>query len=144
MWRPAFRPDEVEAERQVILEEMLMQADEPEDLVHELLAAAVFPDHPLGREVLGEQAHRRRRWGSADLRAFHDQHYRPGVIVLAAAGLVDHDAVVRAVDERFARSGRPTGGERPVRAAPTTPPRAADRAAATHRAGPPGARPAAG
>ncbi len=55
MWRPAFRPEEVEAERHVILEELLMQADEPEDLVQELLASAIWPGHPLGREVLGDE-----------------------------------------------------------------------------------------
>ncbi|HEY2428190.1 MAG TPA: pitrilysin family protein, partial [Acidimicrobiales bacterium] len=56
MWDPAFRPDEVEAERQVILEEILMQSDEPDELVHELLAAAMWPGHPLGRETLGDEA----------------------------------------------------------------------------------------
>src|SRR5438309_7278559 len=50
---PAFRPDEVESERQVILEEILMHEDEPSDLVHDLFTEALFPGHPLGREVLG-------------------------------------------------------------------------------------------
>ena len=59
MWDPAFRPDEVEAERQVILEELLMLGDEPADWVNELLAAALWPDHPLGREVLGDERHGR-------------------------------------------------------------------------------------
>src|SRR5437764_1385415 len=48
---PAFRPDEVEAERQVILEEILMHEDEPAELVHDLFTEALFPDHPLGRAV---------------------------------------------------------------------------------------------
>src|SRR2546425_4282283 len=56
MWAPAFRPDEIEAERQVILEEILMHEDEPADLVHELFSDATYPGHPLGREVLGDQA----------------------------------------------------------------------------------------
>jgi len=117
MWDPAFRPDEVEAERQVILEEILMLGDEPSDLVHELLAAALWPEHPLGREVIGDE-----RTVSAMapevIRAFHDRHYRPGVTVLAAAGLLDHDAVVAGIDRRFAASGRPPGGERPERRPP--------------------------
>ena len=58
IWSPAFRSDEFESERQVILEEILMHADEPADLVHDLLVEALFPDHPLGREVLGEHATR--------------------------------------------------------------------------------------
>ncbi|MDA8045994.1 MAG: pitrilysin family protein, partial [Actinomycetota bacterium] len=47
VWSPAFRADEFESERQVILEEILMHADEPADLVHDVLASALFPDHPL-------------------------------------------------------------------------------------------------
>ena len=59
--RPAFRPDEVEAERQVILEEIGMRDDTPDDLVHDLFAEALFPEHPLGREVLGTRRARSRR-----------------------------------------------------------------------------------
>src|SRR5207245_5303532 len=54
MWAPAFRPDEIEAERQVILEEILMHEDDPADLVHDVLHEAMFPEHPLGRQVLGD------------------------------------------------------------------------------------------
>ena len=57
MWHPAFRPDEVESERQVILEEIRMRDDTPDDIVHELFAAALFPKHPLGRSVLGTPRH---------------------------------------------------------------------------------------
>ena len=56
MWAPAFRPAEIDAERQVILEEINMHEDEPSDLVHELLHEALYPGHPLGREVLGERS----------------------------------------------------------------------------------------
>ncbi|MDQ6910488.1 MAG: insulinase family protein, partial [Actinomycetota bacterium] len=56
MGAPAFRPDEVEAERQVILEEILMHTDEPSDMVHDLFAGALFPGHPLGRLVLGDRS----------------------------------------------------------------------------------------
>ncbi len=55
MWAPAFRPDEIDAERQVILEEILMHNDEPADLVHEVFTEALYPGHPLGREVLGDE-----------------------------------------------------------------------------------------
>jgi predicted Zn-dependent peptidase len=56
MWAPAFRPEEIESERQVILEEILMHADEPADLVHEVFLDALYPGHPLGRDVLGDEA----------------------------------------------------------------------------------------
>src|SRR6202043_2544597 len=45
---PSLRPDEIESERQVILEELHMRDDEPEDLVHDVFTGAVFPEHPIG------------------------------------------------------------------------------------------------
>jgi predicted Zn-dependent peptidase len=108
MWAPAFRPDEVDAERQVILEELLMRGDDPEDLVQEVLAEALFPDHPLGREVLGDEATVEAMTG-AQLRAFHDERYRPAAMVLAAAGAIDHAGLVAGVEARFAASGRAGG-----------------------------------
>jgi len=108
-WDPALRQDELECERQVIMEEILMHADEPADLVHEVLAQAMFPDHPLGREVLGDK-------GSVSamtpelLRDFHRRHYVPGNTVVAAAGQVDHEWLVRRVlgVAPAAMGGRPT------------------------------------
>ena len=85
VWRPAFRPDDVEAERQVILEEIGMRDDTPDDLVHDLFTHAHFPDHPLGREVLGtsETIAAMPRDGIA---SYHAAHYEPHNIVVAAAG----------------------------------------------------------
>ena len=100
MTDPALRPDEVEAERQVILEEISMHADEPSDLVHEVAHEAMFPGHPLGREVIGE----RETITAMDrdsIDAYFRARYRPGSIVVAAAGLLDHDRVVEGVRERF-------------------------------------------
>ncbi|MDP9070990.1 MAG: insulinase family protein [Actinomycetota bacterium] len=73
LWSPAFRPEEVEAERQVILEEILMRADEPADLVHEVFAEALFPDHPVGREVLGDEA-TVEAMTPGQIAAFHAEH----------------------------------------------------------------------
>jgi predicted Zn-dependent peptidase len=115
MWRPAFRPDDVEAERQVILEELHMQADEPEDLAQELLASALWPGHPLGREVLGEEATVSGMERSR-LRAYHRRRYRPGATVLAAAGRVGHDAVVAGVEARLTSAGGGLPRRRPPRA----------------------------
>ena len=54
--RPALPEDEVDSEREVVLEEIAMYEDEPQDRVHDVLAAAVHGDHPLGRRVLGRRA----------------------------------------------------------------------------------------
>ena len=118
LWSPAFRPDEVEAERQVILEEILMRADEPADFVHEVFAEALFPDHPVGREVLGDEDSIEAMAVEA-ITGFHAQHYRPGNMVFAAAGQLQHDEVVKEVEARF-RGG--AGGAGPHRVAPKQPP----------------------
>jgi predicted Zn-dependent peptidase len=111
---PALRPAEVEAERQVIVEEILMNLDAPEDRVHTLLSDALFPGHPLGREVLGEMG-TVEAIARDDIAAFFDRWYRPATMVFAAAGHLEHAEVVDAVT---AALGDRTGGELPVRTAP--------------------------
>jgi predicted Zn-dependent peptidase len=111
---PAFRPPEVDAERHVILEEILMNLDVPEDHVHTLLAEALFPGHPLGREVLGtrETVAAATRDEIAD---FFGHWYLPRNLVVVAAGNLEHD---RVVDAFGASLGGLAGGERPERSAP--------------------------
>ena len=110
VWSPALRTEEVESERQVILEEIRMRDDTPDDLVHDVFSGALFPEHPLGREVSGSQetitAVTREQ-----IAEYHANHYRPSNIVVAVAGNVDHDHVVKAVDAAVAVSA----GERPQR-----------------------------
>jgi predicted Zn-dependent peptidase len=114
MWNPALRTDEVDAERQVILEEVLMHRDEPADVVYENLSTAVFGDHPLGREVLGLPDVITSV--SVDkIRNFCEHHYRPCNIVVAAAGDVNHEHLVQGLEDRFTGL---TGGESPKREAP--------------------------
>ncbi|MDP8987677.1 MAG: insulinase family protein [Actinomycetota bacterium] len=119
LWAPAFRPAEVEAERRVILEELLAEEDCPDERVHTLLAEAMFPDHPLGAEVLGTEASIR-GMGREQIRGFHANWYRPANLVVAAAGRLDHDEVVQGVERRFAGGD---GGEAPSRQPPTGPAR---------------------
>jgi predicted Zn-dependent peptidase len=103
----------VEAERDVILEELLMRGDDPDDLANEALFEALYPGHPLGREVLGEQD-TIEAMSRDQIAAFFAEHYRPGNLVLAAAGLVDHDRLVEDLAGRLTL----TGGSRPARSAP--------------------------
>jgi predicted Zn-dependent peptidase len=92
--RPAY-PD-IDSERQVVIEEIAMYEDEPSDKVHDVLAGAIFGGHPLGRPIIG----------SADvissvpvpaIAEWHDGRYTGANIVVAAAGNVEHDAVVEIV-----------------------------------------------
>ncbi len=114
MWRPALREEDLDAERQVILDEILMHADEPADEVAEQSSAALFPDHPLGRDVLGSTQSVSAM--TADrIRAFFREHYRPGNMVVAVAGDIDHETVVAGLE---ARRGMGVGGSTPTRPPP--------------------------
>jgi predicted Zn-dependent peptidase len=116
---PAFRPHEVDAERQVILEEILMNLDMPEDHVHTLLAEAMFPGHPLGREVLGDKETVEAITRDQIDEFFH-HWYRPRNLVVTAAGNLDHDEIAAAFGASLAA---PAGGTPPERTAPSEPPR---------------------
>ncbi|GAB3783173.1 M16 family metallopeptidase [Nocardioides ungokensis] len=106
-------PADVEAERDVILDEIAMHDDDPDDVVHNLFAAQAWGDSPLGRPIAGtvesiaaltrEQIHR-----------FYRRHYRPATMVVAAAGNVDHAALVRQVRRSFGRQGWLDRAEAPV------------------------------
>ncbi|HEX5366336.1 MAG TPA: pitrilysin family protein [Acidimicrobiales bacterium] len=113
---PAFRPAEVDAERQVIVEEILMNLDVPEDHVHTVLAEALFPGHPLGREVLGARA-TVEAVTRDEIAGFFRRWYRPRNLVVVAAGNLDHDHIVAALGGTL---GRLEGGEPPARHRPAT------------------------
>jgi predicted Zn-dependent peptidase len=112
--RPALRDVDVDNERQVILEELAMDADDPEDRVHTLVEASLFPRHPLGRETAG-QPDTVAALQAGDVRCFFRQWYRPANMVVAAAGAVSHDEVVEHVGRAF---GTEVGGEQPRRHGP--------------------------
>jgi predicted Zn-dependent peptidase len=91
---------EMDSEREVVLEEIAMYEDEPSDKVHDVLSAAIFGDHPLGRPVIG----RREVISSLTLdevATFHGTRYTPASIVLAAAGNLEHDAITRLAGEHL-------------------------------------------
>jgi predicted Zn-dependent peptidase len=109
LWRPRF--GELEAEREVVLEEIAMYEDDPQDRVFDVLGKAIFGGHPLGRAVIGT-AEVVGAVTREQLAAFHAQRYLPGSIVIAAAGSVDHDALVdmaRAVEQTRADTGEGAG-----------------------------------
>jgi predicted Zn-dependent peptidase len=126
MWAPAFRSEEVESERQVILEEILMHEDDPADLVHDVFAEALFPDHSLGREVLGYSGTVASMSGD-DIRAYFAGRYRPANIVVVAAGHLDHDQMVEGVEHRFAGASSGAPPERRSPKAPSRPTTVANR-----------------
>jgi predicted Zn-dependent peptidase len=104
---PSLPGDEIEPERDVVLEEIAMYEDEPQERVHDVLAEAVYGDHPLGRRVLGR----------ADVIAgiprdriaeYHDERYTAPNLIVAAAGHVEHDAIVELAQAHLSPSaGKP-------------------------------------
>jgi predicted Zn-dependent peptidase len=97
---PVFDAREIETERGVILQEIGQAADTPDDIIFDWLQEKAYPDHPLGRTILGAEA-RVQGFGRSDLYGFVDQYYRPGQMVLSAAGAVDHDELVRMAEDMF-------------------------------------------
>jgi predicted Zn-dependent peptidase len=104
VFAPAFA--EVDQEREVVLEEIAMYEDTPQELVHDLFSEAVFGGHALGRPVIGTAAvisgvSRRA------LAAYHRTGYAPGNVVVAAAGNIAHDRLVALLQRSERRSGAP-------------------------------------
>jgi predicted Zn-dependent peptidase len=85
----------------VVIEEIAMYEDEPSDKVHDVLAEAIFGDHPLGRPIIGT-ADVVGNVPVSDIGAYHDSHYVGANLVVAAAGNVDHERVVE-LTEKYAR-----------------------------------------
>lgn len=101
MLNSCFASDELEKERAVILEEIRMCEDTPDEIVHDLFIASALAGHPLAHSILGTEdtvcaIHR------DDLLAYMQQRYHAGNLVIAAAGNVPHAEIVRAVTERLA------------------------------------------
>jgi predicted Zn-dependent peptidase len=106
--------EDVEAERDVILDEIAMHDDDPDDVVHNLFAARAFgEDTPLGRGIAGTTTSIESLTRD-QIRRFYKRHYRPANMVVSAAGNLDHAAVVRLVRKAFGRRGFLSGSESPV------------------------------
>lgn len=92
--QPVLRDADLDLERKVVLEEISTVEDTPDDLVFEIHARTLWPDHPYGYSILGT----RETVGSLaadDLRALHRRAYHPGQVVITAAGSLHHDLVVK-------------------------------------------------
>jgi predicted Zn-dependent peptidase len=105
---PRFDQNDLEREQKVILEEMKMVEDTPDELLGELFNAAYFPGHPLGRPIEGTEE-TVTSFDQRTISAFHAREFSAPNLVVAAAGNVQHDALVTMVERAFA--GSPTGFE---------------------------------
>lgn len=98
--KPAFRPNEIKSESQVVIEEINMYEDDPNDVTFECFTRAVFADHALEAPVLGTRESIR-SMSRDDISGYWARRYGAGSMVVAAAGSVDHDRVVDMIGERF-------------------------------------------
>ena len=109
-----FDPEDIEKERRVILEELNMVKDAPNQWIEVLLDQLVWPDHPLGRDIGGTRESINSITRNQLLDYFH-AHYSPGNTVVSVAGAIDHDEVVDALASRL-------DGWQPELPAPSPPP----------------------
>ena len=109
-----IRTEDLDAERQVILEEIHMHEDAPDELVHDLFCKTLWPEHPLGRPVLGteETISSMKR---EQVRRFWKSHYVPGNFIVAAAGNLEHDEVASMVTRWMDTGPGVPPGRGPVR-----------------------------
>lgn len=117
---PLFQEEDIEKEKGVILEELKMEADSPEYLVHEAFASNFWKNHPLGRSILGTKASIK-SFNKTAVEDYYRRIYVPENIVITAAGRLDHHKIVSFASEYFDRlaPGQPPEPEpRPVTTAP--------------------------
>src|SRR3954469_1106515 len=107
---PSFDADELRREQNVIVQEIGAVEDAPDDLVFDRLQETAFPKQPVGRSILGTPD-TVRSFNSAKLRAYLTRNYKAPDMLVAAAGAVDHRAIVDEVEKRFAAFTGPAGPE---------------------------------
>ena len=108
-------------EREVVLEEIAMYEDDPQDLIFDLLGESIFPGHPLGRAILGRSqvvAEATRK----QLLSFHHDRYFPSNVVIAAAGSIDHEQLVKWAEIAMASAAPRAAADGLTLAAPPPPP----------------------
>ncbi len=116
---PAFDEGDIETERHVILQEIGQALDTPDDIVFDWLQEVSYPDQSFGRTILGPEE-RVSAFTRTDLQGFVAERYAPGQMILAAAGGVDHDAIVAQAEGMFGGlKARPALGFEPARFAGT-------------------------
>ncbi|MGB9123260.1 MAG: pitrilysin family protein, partial [Candidatus Angelobacter sp.] len=106
---PTFDPKDITREKGVILEEIKMDEDNPDYLVHEIFTQNFWKDHPLGKPILGTKE-TVRSFEQEKLFSYYRQHFSPNNMIISAAGNLNHHAFVDLIKERFATLERMPNG----------------------------------
>src|SRR5438094_785483 len=117
---PAFSAEDIEREKKVVVEEIKMVEDTPDDLVHELFTQGFWADHPLGRPILGTRE-TVESFTANLLRGYFHSAYTASNLIISAVGNLEHNHVRELVEQRFASV--PTTGETVREQAPTVAPK---------------------
>ncbi|MBS3872681.1 MAG: insulinase family protein [Firmicutes bacterium] len=112
---PKLSVSDVEKEKQIVLEEIALYEDTPDELIHDYLATTIWPHHPLGLPILGNKEsimalNREKCWD------FYRRHYQPRNIVITAAGNLLHQQLVELVEEKLKLDGEQGGDASPATA----------------------------
>jgi predicted Zn-dependent peptidase len=99
---PEFREEDIVKEKGVILEELKMDEDNPDYLIHEMFSRTFWKGHPLGRPIIGS-SETINRFQREQVRAFFLRVYQPSNLIITAAGNIKHADMVKLVEERFSR-----------------------------------------
>ena len=111
--QPRFPEKELEKEKEVVLEEMKMYEDSPEEVIFDRFEGVIYKNHALGRPILGYPT-TVRSFSREHLLEYMDTHYTPDRMVLSVAGNIEHDEVVALAEKAFEASGRsPVAWDRP-------------------------------
>lgn len=100
---PVFRPEDIEAERPVVLEEINMHEDAPAEIIHDLFDQHIYHGHPLGPRILGREK-TIAAMDRSDIHAYWEKGYSPANIVVAAAGNVEHNRFVEQIEGLFGKA----------------------------------------
>jgi len=114
---PLFREDDIEKEKRVILEEIKMEADSPDYLVHEIFSSNFWKDHPLGKPILGTNE-TVKRFDRRMLQEYYADMYGASNVIVTAAGNLTHERMVELVRGHF--EALPPGPPLPPDCAPAT------------------------
>jgi len=114
---PQFREEDIEKEKGVILEEIKMEADSPDYLVHEIFSSNFWRDHSLGKPILGTPQSVK-KFSQETIRQFYSDVYSPSNLIVTAAGNLTHARLVALAQEHL--EALPPGGPAPVEDVPAT------------------------
>lgn len=106
---PTFDPKDITREKGVILEEIKMDEDNPDYLVHEIFTQNFWKDHPLGKPILGTKE-TVRSFEREKLYGFYQQRFSPNNMIISAAGNLNHERFIRLIKDRFASMDRVPNG----------------------------------